>query len=103
MKNKPQFHSHKGNLTEGPVHKHLIRLTVPMIWGIAAIISFQLVDTYFISLLGTKELAAISFTFPLTYFIFSFTMGFGIAMSSVASRLIGEENTRTFAASPPTA
>ncbi len=90
MKNKPQFHSHTGNLTEGPVHKHLIRLTVPMIWGIAAIISFQLVDTYFISLLGTKELAAISFTFPLTYFIFSFTMGFGIAMSSVASRLIGE-------------
>ncbi|MCB1680380.1 MAG: MATE family efflux transporter [Rhodospirillales bacterium] len=90
MKNKPLPHSLKGNLTEGPVLKHLIRLTLPMIWGIAAIISFQLVDTYFISQLGTAELAAISFTFPLTYLIFSFTMGFGIAMSSVASRLIGE-------------
>lgn len=80
----------KGNLTEGPVRDHLIRLSVPMIWGIAAIISFQLVDTYFISRLGKAELAAISFTFPVTYFIFSFTMGFGIAMASVASRMIGE-------------
>lgn len=82
-------YAHKGNLREGAVSGHLTRLTIPMIWGIFAIISFQLVDTYFISLLGTKELAAISFTFPLTYMIFSFTMGFGIAMSSVASRLIG--------------
>lgn len=80
----------KGNLTQGPVGSHLLRLTVPMIWGIAAIVSFQLVDTYFIAKLGKTELAAISFTFPVTYFIFSFTMGFGIAMSSVASRLIGE-------------
>lgn len=80
----------KGNLTEGPVRDHLVRLSVPMIWGIAAIISFQLVDTYFIAKLGKTELAAISFTFPVTYFIFSFTMGFGIAMASVASRMIGE-------------
>lgn len=80
----------KGDLTNGEVKHHLIRLTIPMIWGIAAIISFQLVDTYFIARLGTTELAAISFTFPVTYLLFSFSMGFGIAMSSVASRLIGE-------------
>ena len=80
----------KGDLTSNDIRSHLIRLSVPMIWGIAAIISFQLVDTYFISKLGKTELAAISFTFPVTYFLFSFTMGFGIAMSSVASRLIGQ-------------
>lgn len=89
MSNKSLPHANKGDLTKGPVGKHLVRLSVPMIWGIGAIISFQLVDTYFISLLGTKELAAISYTFPVNYFIFSFTMGFGIAMSSVLSRLIG--------------
>ncbi len=87
---KPSPRDPKGNLTEGSVRDHLIRLSVPMIWGIAAIISFQLVDTYFIAKLGKTELTAISFTFPVTYFIFSFTMGFGIAMSSVASRMIGE-------------
>lgn len=78
------------DLTDGPVSRHLVRMTIPMIWGIAAMVSFQLVDTYYISLLGTTPLAAITFTFPVTFFIFSIVMGFGIAMSSVVSRLIGE-------------
>lgn len=80
----------RGDLTSGPIARHLVRLTVPMTWGIMAIISFQLVNTFYISLLGTKSLAAISFTYPVTFFLFSFIMGFGIAMSSVASRLIGQ-------------
>ncbi len=78
------------DLTTGPVSRHLIRLTVPMIWGIAAMVSFQLVDTYYVSLLGTRPLAAMSFTFPVTFFVFCIIMGFGISMSSVVSRLIGE-------------
>ncbi len=79
----------RGNLTEGPLPAHLIRLAGPMTWGILMIISFQLVDTFYVAMLGTEALAALTFTFPLTFFIFSFIMGFGIAMSSVVSRLIG--------------
>lgn len=86
---EPLPYAHKGDLVSGPVSGHLVRLSVPMIWGIFAIISFQLVDTFYISLLGTKPLAAVSFTFPVNYAIFSLTMGFSIAMSSVVSRLIG--------------
>lgn len=78
------------DLKTGSIKAHLVRLTVPMIWGIAAIVSFQLVDTYYVSLLGTTHLAAMSFTFPVTFFVFCIIMGFGIAMSSVVSRLIGE-------------
>lgn len=68
-------------------------MTIPMIWGILAIVSFQLVDAYYISRLGTTELAAISYTFPVTYGIFSIFIGFGVATSSVISRMIGEKNT----------
>lgn len=82
-------YAHKGNLIEGDLTKHLIRLTLPMVWGIFIIISFQLVDMYFISLLGTKQLAAVTFTFPVTYTIFSMIMGMGISMASVLSRQIG--------------
>ena len=78
------------DLKTGDIGAHLVRLTIPMIWGIAAIVSFQLVDTYYVSLLGTAQLAAMTFTFPVTFFVFSIIMGFGIAMSSVVSRLIGE-------------
>ncbi len=83
----------KYDLTQGSLSKHLIRMTIPMIWGILAIISFQLVDAYYISRLGTVPLAAITYTFPITYGIFSIFIGFSIAMSSVVSRMIGEKRT----------
>ena len=60
-----------------------------MVWGILAIVSFQLVDAYYISRLGTAAMAAFSYTFPVTYGLFSIFIGFGIAMSSVISRFIG--------------
>lgn len=91
MTSKLRPYSNKGDLTTGPVRKHLIRLTIPMIWGILAVISLQLVDTYFISLLGTEELAGVSFTFPVTMIITHFVFGINIAMSSVVARLIGEK------------
>lgn len=82
-------HKPRGNLTQGPLGAHLVKLAGPMTWGIMMIISFQLVDTFYVAQLGTEALAALTFTFPVTFFIFSFIMGFSIAMSSVASRLIG--------------
>lgn len=85
--------SEKYDLTQGSIPKHLVRMTLPMIWGILAIVSFQLVDAYYISRLGTTELAAISYTFPVTYGIFSIFIGFGVATSSVISRMIGEKKT----------
>ncbi len=88
MSTQPKF-----DLTEGSIPRHLVRMTLPMIWGILAIISFQLVDAYYISRLGTSELAAISYTFPITYGIFSIFIGFGVATSSVISRMIGEKRT----------
>lgn len=81
----------KGDLTIGSINAHLVRLTVPMIWGLLAIISVQLVDTYFISLLGTTELAGISFTFPITMIITHLLFGLNVAISSVVSRLLGEK------------
>ncbi|MFK7839566.1 MAG: MATE family efflux transporter [Bdellovibrionales bacterium] len=82
----------KSDLTNGPVKNHLIRLTIPMIWGLLAIIAVQLVDTYFIALLGdTDVLAGISLTFPVTMIISHIVFGINIAMSSNISRLLGEK------------
>ena len=82
-------YKNKGDLTTGSVRGHLARLTLPMIWGLLAVISMQLADTYFISMLGTTELAAVSFTFPVTMILSHFVFGINIALSSVVSRLIG--------------
>lgn len=92
MSAKPLPYSHKGDLTTGPVQGHLIRMSLPMVWSILAVIAVQLTNTWFISRLGTPELAAISFTFPVTMVISHLVFGLNIALSSVISRLIGEKN-----------
>src|SRR5688572_5315668 len=88
---EPIPYANKGNLTEGPIRDHLTRLSVPMIWGLLAVISVQLVDTFFIAMLGTRELAGISFTFPVTMLISHLVFGVNVAMSSVIARLVGQK------------
>ena len=77
-------------MTEGPVGPSLIRLAVPMIFGLVSIMLFNLVDTFYISLIGVRELVAISFTFPVTFTLMSFSFGIGIGAAAVISRAIGE-------------
>ena len=68
----------KALLVEGPVAPTLAKLALPMIIGIVAMMAFNLVDTYFVGQLGTKELAAMSFTFPVVMIISSLALGLGM-------------------------
>lgn len=81
-------------MTEGKISSTLFRLTLPMIVGIAGMAAFNLVDTFFVGQLGTRELAAMSFTFPVIMVIASIAMGLGVATSSIISRAIGEDDHR---------
>lgn len=85
----------KSDLTTGSIKKHLARTAIPMGFGLLAIISFQLIDTYFVAQLGTQQLTAISFTFPITYLIFSLMMGIGTGVTSVLSRQIGQKDLKS--------
>ena len=77
-------------LVEGPIGKILVKLTVPMIFGVLGMVAFNLVDTFFVGQLGTLELAALSFTFPVIFAIASLALGIGIGASAVVSRSVGE-------------
>ena len=61
-----------------------------MVFGLLGIVAFNLVDTFFVSRLGTDELAALSFTFPVVMIIASMALGLGVGASAVISRAIGE-------------
>lgn len=78
-------------LTEDPVGKSIISLMLPMMIGMIAIVSYNIVDTFFIGQLGTMELAAVAFTFPVAFIVGAISMGLGIGTSSVASRLFGSK------------
>lgn len=90
MSKSRQTNKNKQDLTTGSLTKHLRRLSLPMMGGIFAIVSVNVIDTYFISLLGTDQLAAVSFSFPVTFATLSFILGLGVAMSSIISRAIGQ-------------
>jgi putative MATE family efflux protein len=79
-------------LTEGPIGIMLLKLTVPMTFGLLSMILFNLVDTFFVSRLGTFQLAALSFTFPVVLIVGSLGVGLGTGASALISRAIGEGN-----------
>lgn len=77
-------------LIEGPVGAAMINLTLPMVFSVLAMVAFNLVDTFYIGQLGTVELAAMSFTFPVVFFISSLIQGVGVGASAVIARTVGE-------------
>ncbi len=82
----------KGNhhkLVEGSVRESLVRMTTPMIIGMLMMFTFSMVDTLFISFLGTEPLTAISFTFPVAFTIMSMAIGLGIGTSAVVGKYLG--------------
>ena len=81
--------SAKPDLVNDPVGQTLYRTSVPTTVGAVSMILFYLADTWFISLLGTEELAALGFTFPATIMITYLGVGLGIGTSATVARAIG--------------
>ena len=77
-------------LTQGSTLSHILGLTFPMVWGLFATIGFNVADTFFVAQLGTTELAAISFTFPVVMVLISLAIGLGAGTSAVVARAIGQ-------------
>lgn len=80
------------NTTEGNVATILTKLTIPMIFGILGLVAFNLADTYFIGKLGTLQVAALTFTFPVVLVINSLNLGIGIGASAVIAKAVGEKD-----------
>ena len=81
------------DLVNGDIPSTLKQMTIPVIAGMIMLMSFSLVDTFFISLLGTVELASISFTFPVTFTVISLNIGLGIGTSALIAKYLGAGET----------
>ena len=84
-----QSQTQKVDMTQGDIRSIMQRMTVPMLFGMITLMSFNLVDTFFISMLGTHELAAVSFTFPVTFTVISLAIGLSIGTSAVIAKAHG--------------
>lgn len=77
------------DLTQDSVPRSLFRLTAPMMIGVSSSILVSMLEIAFIGQLGTLQLAAVTFTFPLVMILTSIALGIGIGTSSVIARGIG--------------
>ena len=77
------------SLTKDDIQPTLLAMTLPMLVGMITLMTFNLVDTFFISMLGTVQLAAISFTFPVTFTLISLAIGLSIGTSAVIAKALG--------------
>ncbi len=63
-----------------------------MFFGILAMNAFNLADTWYVSQLGSEELAALSFTFPVVMLLNGITMGIGVGLTASISQLVGKDD-----------
>ncbi|MBY6187687.1 MATE family efflux transporter [Marinobacter hydrocarbonoclasticus] len=78
------------DLLSGSIAGTLSRLALPNLFAVLSLLLYHLTDTFFISRLGAKPLAALSLTFPVTLVVASVALGLGAAMSAQLGRLLGE-------------
>ncbi len=86
--------SPKPRLAEGPVGRHLVNMTVPVLLGITTMMGQSFIDTWFLGKVGDDALAAFSFGFPILMIVTSIAIGLGAGTSSVVARAIGAEDAR---------
>lgn len=79
----------KVNILEGDLKKAIVDLTVPGYFGMLGINIFNIVDTYFVSVLGNSQLAAMSFTFSIIMIVNLITVGLGIGIGTLVSKAVG--------------
>ncbi|WP_290701734.1 MATE family efflux transporter [Amphritea sp.] len=79
----------KPDLLNGEVRPTLIKMTLPMMLGIVSLMLFNVADSYFVSQLGTEQLAALGFTFPVSFTVISLSIGLSVGTSATIAKLIG--------------
>jgi len=84
--------SRAAKLTRGPVGRHLVDMTLPMLLGITMMMGQAFIDTWFLGRVGDRALAAYSFGFPILMIVTSIAIGLGAGTSSIVARAIGAEN-----------
>ncbi|MCL9776823.1 MATE family efflux transporter [Vibrio methylphosphonaticus] len=77
-------------LLTSPVRPALISMAAPAAFGMLMTFTFQLIDTYFVGMLGTDQLAAMSFSYPVYILVVSLFMGSAVGVSSTVAKALGE-------------
>ncbi len=86
----PQAAPVQGKFVTGSTLKHVLNMTAAGSVGLVAIFAVDLLNLFYISLLGQKELAAaVGYAGTLLFFVLSLGIGLSIAVGALTSRALG--------------
>lgn len=77
-------------ILNGQMAKVILKLSLPIMLNNLIQTIYNLTDIFFVSKLGTSQLAAMQFTWPLIFLMTSLASGLGIAGTALISQKIGE-------------
>ena len=80
---------HKRDLTTGSIPKKLLRLALPIMGGMFLQTVFNIVDTFFVSRLGSNAIAAVSMNLPVLLILIALGNAVSVGTSSYIARSIG--------------
>ena len=81
-------------LSKAPVRQAILKMSLPVVLGMMVQVVYNLVDTYFIGLLGdANQLAAVNITTPIFMILMAIAGIIGTGAASYISRCLGENDT----------
>ena len=75
-----------------PVVKLLITMSLPIIISMAVQAFYNIVDTYFISMVSQMGITALGYAFPVQNIMIAMATGTGVGINALASKALGEKN-----------
>ena len=75
-----------------PVGKLLFNMALPLVISMLVQAFYNIVDTYFVSLVSTDATGALSFAFPIQNLQIGFSTGIAVGVNSLLSKSLGEGN-----------
>ena len=82
----------KNKMGEKPVLSLLISMSLPMMLSMLVQSLYNIVDSMYVSWLGTEALTAVSLAYPLQNIVMAVSVGFGVGISSALSISLGEKD-----------
>ena len=80
------------NLIEDPIPKLIKDIAVPASVGFFFNTMYNVVDIYYVGMLSTEMVAALSLTFPMFFIILAFGIGIGQGATALIANAMGENN-----------